>query len=1152
MNKRILSSFYPDIIKYMKQKNIKKMDINSVVMFSDISGFTELSEKYMKDQISGSEKIRDIINEHFNDYINTIYENDGDLLQFSGDAILSIHKDIKSAVKTANTIIDTTKKKGIVRVKCGIGCGNINIDIFNEDYTLYLFHGEGILKAMKAEKGCKPMEINRNCDTEININIPHYAIELYPPSQIMSIIEDNNLNYGKFSFITSSFILLDHKNIDTLNRILSVTPDYIHINKIEQYPEGIRIFAVCGVPIPVKNPQLLMTSYILSLPQNKIKVGITSGYVFNGFVGNKRRYEFNIMGKAINRTARIASLAKNEVLCDRQFLISVPDISFKRKGEFNLKGIGKTKLFSIEEIYQKLPLPQILWKSDHMIEKLNKLINNQNKIVITGELGSGRTSLVSSVMSDKDHRYFKFYTYNIEGTPALSQILNIEEPDNTDDFKQRVKEKLANIKEKFIIFDNVENADTVSKEILYSIELPLKKIIIIDIGTKGDLNIPPKTMEDLKEIIKIRTGIYPSVKFLKMIYKLTNGNLSLMFNITQSLIKKNALYINDREEWDMATDKIGITPETATLSSLILSTLSAHMENIIKVASISQGPFTKEFLSYMTNKDVSHHIIEIMNAGIFKSIENKYIFSNEIIKEAIYDSLLTKEKNRLHKKAYQFFIMKKQYGMAGLHAYHCGMKKTAFNLLKKEIFTDLYNNTDTRFFAPYLLLSSPKNRLKEISIVATLLISLTGQYGKGIRIIDNLPLPNSYKNVLKAIIFMKRGNASMSQKLLIKNMKYIKDPVFRIIGYDILSYALSLERKKESIKFADIVLKEIKERNLELFILASLHLPRTYWEMREKNKCIEVYNILKKRYKEKKLIKQVKGIEMSVLMVKSDTMNIDEFIKKFRKYVKFMEQHNMKIKLLSSYANLGFYLYKKGEFKKSEKYIKEAIKMAEELEKNYSEIISMNNLALLYIDTGRNEEAKKLLEKIIEKSIKMGETQTLENAYGNLGVIYHTEENYEKAYNYYEKALEISYKNDFSESRFLWIINLALLGVDTGEFENVEYYLDMAREEIKKNKMHHRWIDVEQIAGNCYFLQGKYKESVKILDKVIKEAKKRGEMDIYYESLSYYAGSLYAIGNKEKAKKIFDKIEAFAQKNNNVYLTDTVLKQIKKYINYKE
>ena len=86
------------------------------------------------------------------------------------------------------------------------------------------------------------------------------------------------------------------------------------INKFE----GDAALAVFGAPLPSADPEseALATARVLAarlrgLPMVDFGIGVSAGPVFAGNIGAEHRYEYTVIGDAVNEAARLADRAKS-------------------------------------------------------------------------------------------------------------------------------------------------------------------------------------------------------------------------------------------------------------------------------------------------------------------------------------------------------------------------------------------------------------------------------------------------------------------------------------------------------------------------------------------------------------------------------------------------------------------------------------------------------------------------------------------------------------------------------------------------------------------------------------------------------------------------------------------------------------------------
>ncbi len=1152
--------FYPNIVKYLHKQSLDFASFYGYALFADISGFTHLSEQYMKEEIVGAEKIRDIINNHFKDYVKIIHKNNGDIIQFSGDAILSIFSSFQNAKTSAEEIIKKTSIKNTIGIKCGIGEGKIKIKLFyHNNIPIYLCHGEAITNALQAEKRTVPMSFEFQIKKNNKFDIPRLLTNknLSVHKGIEKILFSFGTNYGKFSFVSSLFLLFPH-NIEysTIDQIISDLPEDLYINKIEEYPEGIRIFFLSGTPVGIQNPSSLIYNYLSKIRKFHVRGGISSGYVYTGITGGEKRVEFNILGNTINRAARIAGIAKeNEILTDKKFLERIENIPVKFRGTFDLKGIGKTKLYCIEKNKQSsLPLYQVYYGRKKEKQLFLTLIEKQTPFIkIGGENGTGKTHFLSSIFFENTikHEYYSFVNIDKYSRFSILEKLGSQITSKTilselskEDVFYEVTHILSNKNTNIFIFDNGENADDYSIEILKNINIIGKTIIFADNSPTGNIILYPFTKQESKEIIKVRSGTFPSERLLKQLYTASNGIPYMLLSLFKHLLSSGKIALNHRKEWDIKGNKIGLSPDISSFVSILFDSISAKQQNILKAASVTFFPFSYNYIK--TTVSLYIDMGPLISREILKEENNQYLFSNPAIKDGIYESLSLKERNKYHLKAYKYFKEKNDFAKAGLHAFYANKPRIAAKYLShyKQYIDTLQFSLALLYLKHYLQICPQKNKTTALYDTIVLLLE-EGEIVLAKEILKKNKTDRKIYLYLKSLILISEDKRNEALKTLMSLSNKKIQPFFQLMIFDKIAKILSFTDKKRAIIYADKAYDILQKYPFEDNIYFRLGIPVTYRNCGQTDKAMKYLNILLKKAQEKQdKIKIALIKSMIVVVAPSTQFPTQKRIQIAKEALQQLSEAGIKTKVQEQYANLALYLKENGQYKEAIKMYNKAIEIACEINNSYKEALSINNLANLLADIGKEKDAEQLYLKTIEISQKNNYLDILEKGFGNLGVIYHLRKDYPKAYEMYEKALNTADKAEHSRSKFLWIINLSLLGVETNDFESTDFYLNLAREEIKQSGMEDRWIDIEQIAGNCYFLQGKYDVARETLSPVVKESLKRGEIDIYLESGAYYAGSMILSGEKKEGYKLLNKIKSEAQRMNFAYLLNTVIKEI--------
>ncbi len=149
------------------------------LMFTDLAGFTPLMEATAKEGRAGARMLLDILNTYFGTMLEIISKSGGDLLEFTGDAVLALfpsnprHSDTTQAVRAGLRIqramhqfehIETLHGERSLRMRIGIHPGRfLGADVGTPHRMEHVLLGDTVLQAKKTEGAG---EVERVCLTE--------------------------------------------------------------------------------------------------------------------------------------------------------------------------------------------------------------------------------------------------------------------------------------------------------------------------------------------------------------------------------------------------------------------------------------------------------------------------------------------------------------------------------------------------------------------------------------------------------------------------------------------------------------------------------------------------------------------------------------------------------------------------------------------------------------------------------------------------------------------------------------------------------------------------------------------------------------------------------------------------------------------------
>jgi len=230
---------------------------------------------------------------------------------------------------------------------------------------------------------------------------------------------------GELRRVTVLFINLPDMQIDTSTELAQEVMDALQrclyryegsINKLSVDDKGVSLLAALGLP-PLSHNNDPMRAVLAALDMQKVllelgwqcAIGISSGRVFCGTIGNDDRREYTLMGDNVNLAARLMQASKGKgILCDEPTYLAASDgVEFISHPALQLK--GKT-----ERVANFQPIKKLVTEASTSTNKVSligrkeerqKLLQvfeelknkNSNIVIISGEAGIGKTALSSEV-----------------------------------------------------------------------------------------------------------------------------------------------------------------------------------------------------------------------------------------------------------------------------------------------------------------------------------------------------------------------------------------------------------------------------------------------------------------------------------------------------------------------------------------------------------------------------------------------------------------------------------------------------------------------------------------------------------------------------------------------------------------------------------
>ena len=304
-------------------------------------------------------------------------------------------------------------------------------------------------------------------------------------------------------------------------------------------------------------------------------------------------------------------------------------------------------------------------------------------------------SLIGVNKEDKDEVVEKLLKESLKKfdseslSPLLNEVVGIKasENDSTKNLSPKDRKDIAfalieklfsNCDERVMLADNIDNSDPLSLELLNFI-LQGKgnknfKIVASAREINQDLervlsnfikeNLNPLSFEGTKSFLKkILNLVSISESAVDFLYKKSAGNPKLLLAFIDSL-QREGIILKEEAGFYIDEDKLFKTPFPDKIEDLFLQKvdrLGKEEREVVQISSVLGYSISLYFLSYISKKEVER-LKKIIDSLVEKEIffydtwgERPYFkFKDNLLRDAVYDSLSFSLKREIHLKCAQF------------------------------------------------------------------------------------------------------------------------------------------------------------------------------------------------------------------------------------------------------------------------------------------------------------------------------------------------------------------------------------------------------------------------------------------------------------------------------------------------------------------
>lgn len=378
--------------------------LSGSMVFADISGFTQMSERLARRGKVGAEEVVSVINSTFARLLAVAYGEAGGLLKFGGDALLLFFpgddhelRAARSAARMRRTLreigkITTSAGAVTLRISIGIHSGPFDFYLVGGSHHELIVAGPSVTRTVEMESEARAGDILLSPEAASNLPGRHRGepkgpgillkgtpagtsdapadIALHPTIDVAHCIPVAIrehliaggegaahrqvtvmfLQFGGVDGLTKSQGPEAVQNaLDVLVRLIQEAAETHLVTFVDAdiYRDGGKILLVGGAPVAHEDDEarvlLAARSIIEAKPPLPVRIGIHRGHVFTSDIGPAYRKTYTLMGDVVNLAARVMARADpGEILAtDEVTEISGTAFEVEALAPFSVKGKAK-------------------------------------------------------------------------------------------------------------------------------------------------------------------------------------------------------------------------------------------------------------------------------------------------------------------------------------------------------------------------------------------------------------------------------------------------------------------------------------------------------------------------------------------------------------------------------------------------------------------------------------------------------------------------------------------------------------------------------------------------------------------------------------------------------------------------------------------
>ena len=690
----------------------------------------------------------------------------------------------------------------------------------------------------------------------------------------------------------------------------------------------------------------------------------------------------------------------------------------------------------------------------------------------------------------------------VMGLERESEFIEIVNAMEYNDLKREMKNQVSLFFENLdkrqnlvVVVDDMHLADVESTDILPALKSFSGLFIFIsqyiDEGVYSFDNIIELkrfSLGETERLISIMLSVHKiDKKFTERIYGITDGNPMFIHEIVQTIRRKNLFNVIGEEAYisEEALDNLPRNLKSTILRNL--SDLGHESMEFLNIASVVGGSFNLSWVidamesvsdeTEVIGLPLKLNIIEFTTIQKTSEINDRiYSFTQDSIRNVIYDTMLNEDKNRYHSaiagriEAKFSKELENYYEILGFHYFKANNPRLAKKYYLKSADKLKHNyiyKSALEYYDKYIEMENIPDGLQEKTELVNAIISKSeiliniSEYEKAVSSLDlagKLAIQGENINRIKLLKAMVLKETARYEEAL-----SILDQVEPLLGKssNLFGKALQLRCAIYIVMGRTGVIDLVKES--EKILLNS----RDYSSLAETMSHAGIKHFF--------------------------SGNPGEAIEYFEKALDYAKKSNNQGVISKVSINLGIIYHATGETDKSFVYLSNSMEASEKISNIKSYLSAEINLGIFYMEKGLFSKAVSMFDDAIGRSMELGLFYQACLAFTNKADVEYEIGNYMSSKKLYEQSLEIAQKYSMSVEMGLNYLGIAKAEISMEEYDGVRELLDKSFEIFKESEEIPSIGDFHYYKSIFHYDNGEYDESLAEADKAIETAQKTGE-----------------------------------------------------------